>query len=45
MSEALLKIKDFDGAVGKISIDNDRTVQSQAVIKKMTNGVPVEIEE
>lgn len=45
MSEALLKIKDFDGAVGKISIDKDRTVQSQAVIKKMTNGVPVEIEE
>lgn len=44
MSEALLHIQNYDGAVGKISIDKNRIVQSQAVIKKIINGIPVEIE-
>ena len=45
MSEALLHIQNYDGAVGKISIDKNRIVQSQAVIKKVVNGQPVQIEE
>ena len=45
MSEELLHIQDYDGAVGKISIDKNRIVQSQAVIKKVVNGQPVQVEE
>ena len=45
MASELLKIKDYDSSVGKISIDENRIVQSQAVIKKIINGVPTEIEE
>lgn len=45
LASDLLKIKDYAGAVGKISIDENRIVQSQAVIKKIINGVPTEIEE
>lgn len=39
--EELLKIQNYDGSVGKISINENRIVQSQAVIKKIINGNPV----
>lgn len=45
MAEELLKIHNYDGAVGKISIDENRIVQSQAVIKKIINGNPIEVKE
>ena len=45
LSDELLKIKNHDGAVGKISIDENRIVQSQAVIKKIINGNSIEIKQ
>lgn len=44
-AEALLHIQNYDGAVGKISIDKNRIVQSEAVIKKIVNGQAVQTEE
>lgn len=40
---ALLNIKDFQGAMGKISVDPDGIIQSKASLKEMQNGKPVTI--
>ena len=37
----LHKAKDIDGAIGKISVDEDGNVDSLAVIEKMVDGQPV----
>lgn len=45
VSEALMKVKNYQGAVGLLNVDENRIVQSEAVIKKVHNGKTIEIEE
>lgn len=45
MAEALHKIGEFQGQVGKVVIDENGVFQSEAVIKKIVDGKPVVIEE
>lgn len=44
IANQLFNIKDFDGALGKLSIDEDGIVQSNAVIRMIKDGKPVTIE-
>lgn len=45
LAREILKIKSFKGAVGDIIIKDEGIVNPQAVIKKIINGIPVEVEE
>lgn len=42
VSAALTEIKDYPGAVGKISVGEDRVVHSEAVVKKISGGKVIE---
>jgi len=44
ISNQLLNITDFYGALGKLNIDEDGIVQSNAVIRMIKNGEPITIE-
>jgi hypothetical protein len=44
MAEAMLSIKDWNGAAGRIKIDSEGRIHSNAVAKKIVNGKPVVIE-
>jgi len=43
VSSALMQIKDFDGALGKLSVGKDGIVWSPAVVRTIQNGKPVTI--
>lgn len=43
--DELLKIKEYDGVVGKISQDKNGIFNSNAVLKKVINGKPVVVKE
>ncbi len=45
IAEELHKIKDYDGALGKLYIDEANSVQSQAVVKEIRNGTFVVVKE
>jgi hypothetical protein len=38
VAEELLKIKDFEGALGKLNVDKDGIVRSKAVVRMVKNG-------
>ncbi|MBI4150063.1 ABC transporter substrate-binding protein [Candidatus Woesearchaeota archaeon] len=40
----LLKLQNFDGALGELAVDADHRVQSNAVVKVMRNKKPVKVE-
>lgn len=41
----LLNVQNFDGALGRLSVDADHRVQSMAVVKVMRGGKPVKLQE
>mgnify|MGYP003571370420 CR=1 FL=1 len=45
VADYLLALKGYHGAVGELVMDKDGIIMSQAVVKKMINGIPTEVEE
>jgi ABC-type branched-subunit amino acid transport system substrate-binding protein len=43
VSAALMQIKDFDGALGKLTVGEEGIVWSPAVVRMIQNGKPVTI--
>ena len=44
MTEKLLNMKEHFGAVGKVTVNPNRMLSSEAVIKKIINGKPITVE-